>query len=129
MLFKEFISRKTKYKIPAVYKRIPITWEPLGLMSELTINLLSPSTLDFISTLFKLINTYLPTPPRGQDMTQGQFLKLVSPISYDDNHLTRDKYIYIHFSNPSPRAGYDTWSIFKRSLTGLNSEFSFSNLD
>ena len=32
----------------------------------------------------------------------------------------------IIFSNPSARAGYDTRSIFKRSLTGLNSEFSFS---
>ena len=31
-----------------------------------------------------------------------------------------------YLSNPSARAGYDTWSIFKRSLTGLNSEFSFS---
>ena len=30
------------------------------------------------------------------------------------------------FTNPSVRAGYDTRSIFKRSLTGLNSEFSFS---
>ena len=30
------------------------------------------------------------------------------------------------FTNPSARAGYDTSSIFKRSLTGLNSEFSFS---
>ena len=30
------------------------------------------------------------------------------------------------FTNPSDRAGYDTRSIFKRSLTGLNSEFSFS---
>ena len=29
------------------------------------------------------------------------------------------------FTNPSARAGYDTMSIFKRSLTGLNSEFSF----
>ena len=29
-------------------------------------------------------------------------------------------------TNPSDRAGYDTKSIFKRSLTGLNSEFSFS---
>ena len=28
--------------------------------------------------------------------------------------------------NPSARAGYDTRSIFKRSLVGLNSEFSFS---
>ena len=30
------------------------------------------------------------------------------------------------FTNPSARAGYDTRSIFKRSLIGLNSEFSFS---
>ena len=29
-------------------------------------------------------------------------------------------------TNPSARAGYDTRSIFKRSLTCLNSEFSFS---
>ena len=32
----------------------------------------------------------------------------------------------ILFTNPSARAGYNTRSIFKRSLTGLNSEFSFS---
>ena len=31
-----------------------------------------------------------------------------------------------YLPNPSARAGYDTWSIFKGSLTGLNSEFSFS---
>ena len=31
-----------------------------------------------------------------------------------------------YLSNPSARAGYDTRSVFKRSLTGLNSEFSFS---
>ena len=30
------------------------------------------------------------------------------------------------FTNPSPRAVFDTRSIFMRSLTGLNSEFSFS---
>ena len=30
------------------------------------------------------------------------------------------------FTDPSARPGYDTRSIFKRSLTGLNSEFSFS---
>ena len=35
------------------------------------------------------------------------------------NHLTI-------FTNPSARAGYDTRSIFKQNLTGLNSEFSFS---
>ena len=32
----------------------------------------------------------------------------------------------ILFTNPSAQAGYDTRSIFKQSLTGLNSEFSFS---
>ena len=32
----------------------------------------------------------------------------------------------ILFTNPSGRAGYDSRSIFKRSLTGLNLEFSFS---
>ena len=32
----------------------------------------------------------------------------------------------ILFTNPSAWAGYDTRSIFKRSLTGFNSEFSFS---
>ena len=34
--------------------------------------------------------------------------------------------IIIIFTNPFARAGYDTRSIFKRSLIGLNSEFSFS---
>ena len=37
-----------------------------------------------------------------------------------------DRINIILFTNPSARAGYDTRSIFKRSLTGLNSEFSFS---
>ena len=32
----------------------------------------------------------------------------------------------IIFTNPSARTGYDTRSIFKRSLAGLNSDFSFS---
>ena len=38
-------------------------------------------------------------------------------------------YLSVYLSilpNPSARAGYDTKSVFKRSLTGLNSEFSFS---
>ena len=34
--------------------------------------------------------------------------------------------LFFLFTNPFARAGYDTSSIFKRSLTGLNSEFSFS---
>ena len=39
--------------------------------------------------------------------------------------LTLDPYLII-FTNPSARAGYDIRSVFKRSLTGFNSEFSFS---
>ena len=35
-------------------------------------------------------------------------------------------YSLVLFTNPSARAGYDTRSVFKQSLTGLNSEFSFS---
>ena len=31
--------------------------------------------------------------------------------------------LFTLFTNPSARAGYDTRSIFKRSLTGLNSVF------
>ena len=45
-------------------------------------------------------------------------------LHYDELILVR--YSVILFTNPSARAGYDTRSIFKRSLTGLNSEFSFS---
>ena len=40
-------------------------------------------------------------------------------------YFTLDPHLII-FTNPSARAGYDTRSIFKRSLTGLYSEFSFS---
>ena len=36
--------------------------------------------------------------------------------------------VYI-FTNPSTWVGYDTRSIFKRSLTGFNSEFSFSKAE
>ena len=35
-------------------------------------------------------------------------------------------YLMVLFNNPSARAGYNTRSIFKWSLTGFNSEFSFS---
>ena len=38
---------------------------------------------------------------------------------------SEEERLYI-FTNPSARAGYDPMSIFKRGLTGLNSEFSFS---
>ena len=42
-------------------------------------------------------------------------------------HKVKEEIISLSYlPNPSARAGYETRSIFKRSLTGLNSEFSFS---
>ena len=38
---------------------------------------------------------------------------------------TDNNFCIIIFTNPSVWSGYDTMSIFKQSLTGLNSEFSF----
>ena len=53
-------------------------------------------------------------------------IKKIIPWLYN----TIVKYIIISnmilFTNHSARAGYETRSIFKQSLTGLNSEFSFS---
>ena len=45
----------------------------------------------------------------------------------DEKTFTGDfeSHYHIIFTNPSARAGYDTRSIFMRSLTRLNSEFSF----
>ena len=51
------------------------------------------------------------------------FFDVVTGVLQDDI-LTAN--LFIIFTNPSASAGYDTRSIFKRSLTGLNSEFSFS---
>ena len=45
-------------------------------------------------------------------------------LQLDISHLFT--HCLIIFTNPSARAGYDTRSIFKQSLTGLDSEFSFS---
>ena len=49
----------------------------------------------------------------------------VSCMSGSSNFASFSGWVVL-FTNPSARAGYDTRSIFKRSLTGLNSEFSFS---
>ena len=70
----------------------------------------------------------------------GKPLKLVDELMYlGSNISSTESDVNIHlakacnvidrlsiFTNPSTRAGYDTMSIFKRCLTGLNSEFSFS---
>ena len=55
-------------------------------------------------------------------MLSGKVSPLVFIILGNRNYLQS----LIIFTNPSVQAGYDIRSIFKRSLTGLNSEFSFS---
>ena len=42
------------------------------------------------------------------------------------SHKIKNRKKYTYLPNPFERAGYDTRSIFEPSLTGLNSEFSFS---
>ena len=64
---------------------------------------------------------------QGGTATPGATKQLLPP----DRVFKRNIYVYIYiymyiFTNPSAWAGYDTRSIFMRSLTGLNSEFSFS---
>ena len=58
-----------------------------------------------------------------QSVLSRIWTRVAVSISFDDNHYNHG---HLLFTNHSARAGYDTRSIFKRSLTGLNSEFSFS---
>ena len=55
----------------------------------------------------------------------GQIIPKTKKMVLDASLLNTQHYKVL-FTNPSARAGYDTRSIFKQSLTGLNSEFSFS---
>ena len=57
--------------------------------------------------------------------TRGLELPLASKY-INESHKDMRLKSFIIFTNPSARVRYDTRSIFKRSLTGLNSEFSFS---
>ena len=60
---------------------------------------------------------------QSTEKSPGNLRRLaVTQTSMKDNQL-------ILFTNPSARAGYDTRSIFKQSLTCLNSEFSFTKAE
>ena len=69
--------------------------------------------------------------PGFELVTPSPFPMTITIIPWVPHYIYIYIYIYTHIRwsylpNPSARAGYDTRSIFKRSLTGLNSEFSFS---
>ena len=60
---------------------------------------------------------------RAAKINYNSFLRALDQV----RSILSDRWLgMILFTNPSARAGYDTRSIFKRSLTSLNSEFSFS---
>ena len=51
---------------------------------------------------------------------------LIAPIIiFSGKAIRTDINVFIIITQPPARTGYDTRSIFKRSLTGLNSQFSF----
>ena len=56
----------------------------------------------------------------------GASVYCVSAKVFEVRNVIKSYRTVIIFTNPSARAGYDTRSIFKRSLTGLNLELSFS---
>ena len=81
------------------------------------------------SALFLIKKIFIPHIQYLKDKC-NKTLKLLRIIAHKDwgadQHTLLKLYrTLILFTNPSARAGYDTRSIFKRSLTGLNSEFSF----
>ena len=61
---------------------------------------------------------YISSNRRSEVSEQSSILASPLPPSYLNA-------LFI-FTNPSARAGYDTRSVFKQSLTDLNAEFSFS---
>ena len=69
-------------------------------------------------------------PPEGSPAETRSFRLQICYCSFleprSDQKGQRKAEKLILFTNSSARAGYDTRSIFKQSLTGLNSEFSFS---
>ena len=65
--------------------------------------------------------TYRAYTENRRDIDAGWFLLGILTFISVGNSI-----IYIYLPNPSTRAGYDTGSIFKWSVTGLNSDLSFS---
>ena len=57
-------------------------------------------------------------------IAEEHFKNLKQKLDFSSLHTEVNDLSYL--PNPSAQAGYDTRLIFKRSLTDLNSEFSFS---
>ena len=82
------------------------------------------------ATQYDMIKSTISTFQKNKNMIKAvDATKGVSSVVSKQRQQMMDKFIKekeILFTNPSTRAGYDTRSIFKQSLTGLDSEFSFT---
>ena len=84
------------------------------------------TVINCTSNIYKKIflAAFMTLWPNSNSLSKSSWIRQSCTLSV---WLTVPSWIeVILFTNPSARAGYDTRSIFKRSLTGLNSEFSFS---
>ena len=77
-----------------------------------------------LGTIFQHLERGLEESKMGERIENMQTTALLTRLAVTQTSLKNHQLTI--FTNPSARAGYDTRSIFKRSLTGLNSEFSFS---
>ena len=85
------------------------------------ITLPTQSCLEFYSFCANLLHSLIMSLIVSPVFTRSLYLIFCCVLS----SFWYDSFLYL-FTNPSARAGYDTRSIFKWSLTGLNTEFSFS---
>ena len=75
----------------------------------------------------KLVGNHYPRRGCLHFISRRCLWKIHESLCFPTNYLWIDFSLSFSLStNPSTRAGYDIRSIFKRRLTGLNSEFSFS---
>ena len=78
-----------------------------------------------LSLAIGLMGRLFAISPGDRGSIPGRVIPKTQKMVLDASLLNTQHYKVL-FTNASARAGYDTRSIFKRSLTGLNSEFSFS---
>ena len=93
-----------------------------------TLPALCHQKLNWVNDCLVYKNSYaFPTDVRDLCLSKSQNLKYWFFLSWQNTNAIQSSLTrLLLFTNPSARAEYDTRSIFKRSLTGLNSEFSFS---
>ena len=75
---------------------------------------------NYVRTQDVTLKTYWRRWMIGRSGERGSGISVLAARHDDD-----DDFYLIKFTSPSARVGYDTRSIFKLSLTGLNSEFPF----